>query len=102
MSMLKMDGNRVTKNLPITHRIAEHQEEYLTLPANVNKNGIMCFAFKVSFKELIKIIFQRRIYIQTLTFGKPLQPIHVNVDAKDFEENNQWTIEEMFETNKQS
>jgi len=96
MSMLKMDFKRVTKNLSITHRIAENQDEYLTLPANINKNGIVCFAFKITFKELLKIVFQRRIYIQTLTFGKPLQPIHVNVDAKDFEDNRKWTIDEIF------
>ena len=82
--MLKIDGKRVTKNLPITHRIAEHQEEYITLPANVD-NGVVAFAFKLSFKEKIIALFKGRVFIYTLTFGKPLQPIHVNVSEKDFE-----------------
>ena len=94
MSMLKMDFGKVTKNLPITHKIAEHQDEYLTLPANVHEKGIVCFAFKLRFRDLIKVILKRRVYVQTLTFGKPLQPIHVNIDDKDFEQNREYTIEE--------
>ena len=91
--MLKIDNQKVTKNLPITHRIAEKQEEYLTLPANVD-SGVVSFAFKLTFKDSIKALFKRRIFIYTLTFNKPLQPIHVSVDEKDFEQQQQYALKD--------
>ena len=91
--MLKIDDQKVTKNLPITHRIAEKQEAYLTLPANVD-SGVVSFAFKLTLKEAIKALFKRRIFIYTLTFNKPLQPIHVSIDEKDFEQQQRYAIEE--------
>lgn len=94
--VLQLDKKMVTKNLPITHKIAEHQDEYITLPANIHPKGIVCFAFKLNFKDLIKLIFNRKIYIQLLTFGNPMQPIHINVDENQFELNRQYTIDEIF------
>ena len=91
--MLKIDDQKVTKNLPITHRIAEQQEEYLTLPSNID-SGVVSFAFKLTLKDIIKALFKRRIFIYILTFNKPLQPIHVSVDEKDFEQQQQYAIKD--------
>lgn len=91
--MLEIDDKKVTKNLPITVRIAENQDEYLTLPAN-SQDGVVSFAFKLKFKDILKAIFKRRIFIYVLTFKQRLQPIHVSVDEKDFEKQQQSAIED--------
>lgn len=91
--MLEIDDKKVTKNIPITHRIAEDQEEYLTLPANV-ESGVVSFAFKLKLKDILKVIFKRRVFIYILTFNQPLQPIHVNVDRKEFEEAQRYAVQD--------
>ena len=92
--MLEIDNKKVSKNLPITHMIAEHQEEYITLPANIN-SGIVAFAFKLKLKDIIKVILKRRVYVSLVTFKQPMQPIHINVSEKDFELNHKHTIDEL-------
>lgn len=92
--MLEIDGKQVTKNLPITHRIAEHQEEYITLPANIDK-GVIAYAFKLKFKDILRLLFKKRIYFYQVTFGRQLQPIHANANEKDFEECRQYTVDEL-------
>lgn len=91
--MLEISNDRVSKNLPITHRIAEHQEQYLTLPANIQDN-VVAYSFKLKFKDLLKVIFKRRIYFYQVTFKQPMQPIHVNVDEKNFEEYHEHALNE--------
>ena len=90
--MLYIDNDKVTKNIPITNRIAEDQEEYLTLPANID-SGIVSYAFKLTWKDVFKLIFKRRIYFYQITFGQSLQPIHANVDENEFEEFHKDTVE---------
>ena len=89
--MLKIDNKRVTKNLPITKMIGEDQKEYLTLPANMEK-GIVSYAFKLKWRDVLKVIFKRRIYFYQVRFGKGLQPIHANVSRKNFEEYRQYAV----------
>lgn len=89
--MLKIEEHNISKNVKVNQRIAEHQDEYLTLHANIDY-GVVSFACKLRFRDLLKVIFNRKIYISILTFGQSLQPISVNVDEKDFEDNREYNI----------
>ena len=54
---------------------AEHQPEYLNLPAHKNNGGrVVTSCWLLSFWERLKIIFTGRVYVKTLTFHHPLQP----------------------------
>ena len=92
--MLKFDSKKVSKHLPVTHRIAEHQEEYITLPANIQK-GIVAFSFRLSFLERLKCLAKGKIFVSLVTFNSPMQPIHINVSEKDFELNHKYTVDEL-------
>jgi len=57
-------------------RIAEHQDEFVTLPARFNvKDGTMTFCFELSDDEINRIRATREIWFSVLTYGQPLQPI---------------------------
>jgi len=62
-----------------THIIAENQEPYLPLPALIESDGNILTCWKLSFVERLAILFSGRVWIQTLTFHKPLQPIQASV-----------------------
>ena len=63
---------------------AKNQEEYNTLPAFADrKNGVVTTCYKLSLKDLIKIIFTRKIWLSLLTFNKPLTPQLLSVNKKD-------------------
>lgn len=65
-------------------RIAEHQEEYQTLPAFHNeKEGSMTFCFKLSEDEMSRINATDEIWFKVLTFGNPLQPIALSTNKED-------------------
>lgn len=92
--MLEIDNKKVSKNLPITHRIAEDQPEYITLPANIEK-GVIAYSFKLKFRDILRLIFKRRIYFYQVTFGGQMQPIHANASEKNFEEYRQYAVDEL-------
>jgi len=55
--------------------IAEDQPEYNTLPAHFNKkDGVVVTCFELTGDEIMAIIKNRKIWVQVLTFGRPLQP----------------------------
>ena len=54
---------------------AGNQKEYKNLPAFYDsKNGIVISCYKLTFKDLMKVIFTRKIWLGVMTFNKPLQP----------------------------
>jgi len=59
----------------VTVKIAEHQEEFQTLPAKECPNGSMMFCFELDQEELDEINKTKRIFWQQFTGGKPMQPI---------------------------
>jgi hypothetical protein len=67
--------------------IAKNQEEYLTLPAYIEKhpegNGEVISCYQLTWKERIKVLFTGKIWWTQLTFGKPLQPQRASVDKWD-------------------
>ena len=63
---------------------AENQKEYKTLPAFYDSNsGIVVSCYRITFKDLIKVIFTRKIWLGVMTFHKPLQPQLMSVDKSD-------------------
>lgn len=59
---------------------AKDQKEYQPLPAYKDKDGKVITCWSLSFKERLKVLFSGKIYVNQLTFKKPLQPILVTID----------------------
>jgi hypothetical protein len=56
---------------------AENQEEYLPLPAFVDRedpNGTVVSCWGLSLWERVKVLWSGRIYLSVLSFHQPLQP----------------------------
>jgi len=59
--------------------LAKDQPEYLPLPAHVDKKGCVTCCWKLTLKERWKIFMCGCLYLQTLTFNTPLQPLRPSV-----------------------
>ncbi len=59
------------------------QKEYQPLPALKFKDGETLTCWKLSWKELFRVIITRRIFVAQLTFNQPLQPQFVTTDKYD-------------------
>lgn len=55
----------------------ESQSEYLPLPVFKESNGCVTSCWKMSFKERILALFSGKIWVSSLTFNSPLQPLIV-------------------------
>ena len=61
-------------------KIAEHQDEYQTLPAHFNKaQGTVTACFELDEAEKQQVAEEGKIYITLWTGGQSLQPIHSSV-----------------------
>lgn len=58
------------------------QQEYIPLPALVFQDGEVMTCWKLSWKELLKVVFTRKIYLSVQTFRKPLQPLYMTVSKE--------------------
>lgn len=58
------------------------QPEYEPLPALVFQDGEVMTCWKFSWKELLKVLFTRKIYLSVQTFRQPLQPVFVTVSKE--------------------
>lgn len=61
----------------------EGQKEYMPLPALRFDDGTVVMCWKMSWKEMFKIILHRKVWVSLLTFNKPLQPTLVCADHKE-------------------
>ena len=57
---------------------AENQPEYLPLPAHKAEDGTVTSCWKLSFKERLKVLWHGKVFLQVLTFNKPLQPLRLD------------------------
>lgn len=57
---------------------AENQPEYLSLPAHKSDEGIVTTCWKLSSLDKIRVILTGKVYVQTMTFSKPLQPLKMS------------------------
>lgn len=62
---------------------AKDQKEYMPLPALRFDDGTVISCWKMSWKELFKILLHRKVWVSVLTFNKPLQPLLVSSDSKE-------------------
>ena len=62
---------------------AENQDEYKSLPAYRDNNGVVVTCWKLSEDEIKMINETGRIYLETLTFNNPLQPVMLTTDIKE-------------------
>jgi hypothetical protein len=62
---------------------AKDQPEYLQLPAFRARDGRVATLWGLSFKDRIKVLFTGKIWLEVLTFNKPLLPLKVSADKPD-------------------
>jgi len=62
---------------------AEDQSDYQPLPAHRSADGTVTSCWKLSFWERIGILFSGCLFVQTLTFRHPLQPLKLLVSKPD-------------------
>ena len=65
------------------------QKDYIPLPALKFEDGTMVTCWKLSWRELLRIVWQRKVWVSFLTFNQPLQPLYITTKQ-----------EEVFTTNK--
>lgn len=58
---------------------AKDQPEYLPLPAFKSEDGEVISCWSLSWKERIALMFFGRLWLRSLTFNKPLQPLAAQV-----------------------
>jgi len=65
-------------------RIAEHQEEFVTLPAYANrKEGTITFCMELTEEEKKEILGSGHVWIQLVTYNQPMQPIALSTLRDD-------------------
>lgn len=62
---------------------AADQPEYQPLPAWRKPGGAVISRWRLSWRERLAALFGRDLYIETLTFGHPLQPVYMAFSEKD-------------------
>jgi len=67
----------------------KNQKEYEPLPALKFEDGTMVTCWRLSWRELLSIVWKRKVWVSVLTFNKPLQPLYITTKQ-----------EEVFTTNK--
>jgi hypothetical protein len=68
----------------VTHRIAEDQPEYITLPAHYNpREGSLTFCFDLNKEELDEIAKTGKIWFKQITGGNAMQPIILSTLKSD-------------------
>lgn len=55
------------------------QPEYHTLPALVDRNGVVMAEFELDASELDRVCRGGRVRLWVYTFGRPLQPVAVEI-----------------------
>ena len=53
----------------------ENQPEYQPLPAFLDEEGTVVTVWKLSLWERIRVLFTGRLYMITMTFKSPVQPM---------------------------
>jgi hypothetical protein len=66
----------------VTCVFAKDQPEYLPLPVHLDKEncGMVTSCYELTLKERLKILFGANVWLQIMTFNKPLQPQLITVE----------------------
>lgn len=63
---------------------AKEQEQYKSLPAFYDKSsGVVVSCYKLSVKDILRMVFTRKMWLGIMTFGKPLQPQLLTTNKKE-------------------
>lgn len=73
MEPCKFDGWQI--------EIAKNQKEYLPIPAHIENSAsvVITTCWKSSFWQRVMFLFTGKVYVQLMTFGKPLQPQKLSI-----------------------
>lgn len=66
--------------------IAKDQPEYLPLPAmriGDPSAGVLLARWRMSWRERIRALFSGDVYVQIMTFGRPVQPLSVSTEVPE-------------------
>lgn len=60
-------------------------QEYLyeVLPALLFEDGAVVTCWKLSFKDILRLIFTRKLWLFVATFNNPLQPLFMSTNKRD-------------------
>lgn len=61
----------------------EGQENLLPLPALKFDDGEVVSCWKLTFKEALRLLFTRKVWLCVATFNRPLQPTFMSTEKKD-------------------
>ena len=62
---------------------AKDQPQYNLLPAIKGIDGMVITRWKLSWKERLIVLLNGDIYLQVLTFNRPLQPVKLSVEPPE-------------------
>ena len=60
-----------------------HENLYDALPALIFEDGYVVTCWKLSFKDILRLIFTRKLWLVVATFNKPLHPIFMSTNKRD-------------------
>lgn len=72
-------------NFPEVNKVlAENQPEYQKLPVfhDVESGQIIC-AYKLNFRDKVRILFGGKVWVSVLTFNRGFQPIFLTTKKSD-------------------
>ena len=61
-------------------KIAEKQDEYITLPAHITQSGTAVSLWELSEEEFIEISRTRKLWVIVETFNKPYPPMMIQTE----------------------
>lgn len=67
--------------------LGKSQDQYITLPAYRDDDGCIVVKYKLNIFERLKILFTGNLWLLTLTFNHPFQPVKLDVNTP-FRKNN--------------
>ena len=56
---------------------------YEALPALLFENGNVVTCWKLSFKDILRLIFTKKLWLCVATFNNPLQPLFMSTNKRD-------------------
>lgn len=59
---------------------ADNQPEYLNLPSHKSEDGVVTSCWKLSFWERVRVAVSGCLFLQVLTFNRPLQPLKMSAN----------------------
>jgi len=64
-----------------THVLAKDQKEYLPLPVHRQRDGLVVSCWRLTWWERVKLLATGRLWLMTLTYNAPLQPLAPQVNS---------------------